>query len=51
MTNSTAGQSLIGTTFLRDGYTFRVMREYMPGIYEARGESGEVVVSVEEIIG
>jgi hypothetical protein len=51
MTNSTAQDSIIGMTFLRGGYPFRVMREYMPGVYEARGASGEVVVPVEEIIG
>lgn len=44
-------QTIIGTVFFRDGYPFRVMREYMPGMYEARGASGEVVVPVSEILG
>ena len=43
-----SNEEIIGRTFDRDGYTFRVVREYMPGVYECRGAGGEVVVPLSE---
>lgn len=40
---------MIGEAFTRDGATFRVMREYLPGMFECRGPRGEVVIPADEI--
>jgi hypothetical protein len=38
-----------GTRFTRDGASFTVQREYLPGMWEARGPRGEIVIPAEEI--
>lgn len=45
----TTTQNLIGQSFTRHGAQFRVMREYLPGMYECRSARGEIVIPVEEI--
>lgn len=42
-------QNLIGAEFTRDGARFRVMREYLPGMYECRSARGEIVITADEI--
>lgn len=39
----------VGQKFTRDGATFRVMREYMPGMFECRSDRGDVVITAAEI--
>jgi hypothetical protein len=38
-----------GTRFTRDGASFTVQREYLPGMWEARGPRGEIVIPADEI--